>query len=622
MSKLLVGRYELLEKIGEGGMAVVYKAKDRLLNRFVAVKILRPECTKDAQFVDSFRAESQAAAGLQHPNIISVYDVGREGNIHFIVMELVDGESLSDIIQKRAPMDYREVIRITKQIASALSVAHKHDIIHRDIKPHNIMMTSDGTAKLGDFGIAKAISDSTMEETSKIIGSVHYISPEQARGAYVDERSDLYSLGIVMYEMLTGRVPFDGESPVQVALMHINNDIVPPSQFVSGIPPALEKIVLKATNKFQTNRYASADELLSDLDGIEYVSTMMGRNAFDNGRESQRESEPERQVNRKPAQKKKVKRPSSVSKRKKSNNAKKIAGIVLIVAALAALGAFALPRLLNNRGVTVPDVTDMSYSQAESALTNVGLKIKKGADIASDDVDEGKVAAQNPTAGEKVKKGTTVTVNLSSGSSNGEVPNLVGQTYDSSTRTIIEAAGFQLGNVTYAYSDSYDKGVIMNQSPSGGSKAEKDSEVDLVVSKGSKEDQEEEEDEVSVPSVTGLEVSSARAKLADAGFEVSIEYQESTSYKSGYVISQSVSAGTKAKKGSSVTIVVSKGSSNDNSDDNKNDSNNNNKNSDNNNSDDNSGSDDSGSGSSGTGSLQRSAGNGSAQSGSSSAASN
>ena len=252
-NKLLVGRYELIEKIGEGGMAVVYKAKDRLLNRFVAIKILRPEYTKDAQFVDSFRRESQAAAGLQHPNIISVYDVGHEGNIHFIVMELVDGKPLSQIIKEQAPMDYRRAIEITKEVASALSLAHKHNIIHRDIKPHNIMITTEGTAKLGDFGIAKAVSDSTLTETSKIIGSVHYFSPEQARGAYVDERSDIYSLGIVLYEMLTGTVPFDGENPVQVALMHINDEITPPSRLVPGIPPQLEKLVMKATAESCSN---------------------------------------------------------------------------------------------------------------------------------------------------------------------------------------------------------------------------------------------------------------------------------------------------------------------------------------------------------------------------------
>ncbi|MGN1383535.1 MAG: Stk1 family PASTA domain-containing Ser/Thr kinase [Eubacterium sp.] len=585
MSKLLVGRYELVEKIGEGGMAVVYKAKDRLLNRFVAVKILRPECTKDAQFVDSFRAESQAAAGLQHPNIISVYDVGREGNIHFIVMELIEGKSLSEVIKEQAPMDYREVVRITKQVASALSVAHKHNIIHRDIKPHNIMMTTDGMAKLGDFGIAKALSDSTMEETSKIIGSVHYISPEQARGAYVDERSDIYSLGIVMYEMLTGRVPFDGDSPVQVALMHINDDITPPSELVPGIPPQLEKVVMKATNKFQTNRYASADEMLKDLDSIEYVSNVMGRNAFANQQEERKAQ---------PVQQDAQDRTPYAAKNKKqglSPKARRAIAAAVLIALLAVIGVFAVPKLMGSGNkVTVPDVTDMSYSQAKTTLSGRGLKIKKGTSIASDSIDKGKVAAQDPSSGEKVKKGSTVTVRLSKGNSNGEVPDLVGQTYDSSTKDIIEAAGFNLGDVTYAYSDSYDKGEIMSQTPSGGSKASSGTDIDLVVSKGAKKDKskdsQDSSDTAEVPSVTGMSVSEARAKLAAAGFNVSVTYEESNLTTSGQVISQSVSAGSKAKKGSTVTITVSKASSSDNnnSDNNSDNSNSNNNNSNSNNS--------------------------------------
>ena len=268
-SRLLSGRYELLEKIGDGGMAVVYKGKDRLLNRFIAIKILRPEFTKDATFVENFKRESQAAAGLTHPNIVGVYDVGREGNINYIVMELIEG-----------PMDYRKVIDISKQVASALKVAHKNKIIHRDVKPHNIMITNDGIVKLADFGIARAVNDATLSTGSKIVGSVHYFSPEQARGNYVDERSDIYSLGIVMYEMLTGKVPFDGENPVTVALKHINEEITPPSELVAGIPPALERCVMKATSKYQTNRYSSAEEMIEELDNISFVTDVAGTSVF------------------------------------------------------------------------------------------------------------------------------------------------------------------------------------------------------------------------------------------------------------------------------------------------------------------------------------------------------
>ena len=315
-SRLLSGRYELLEKIGDGGMAVVYKGKDRLLNRFIAIKILRPEFTKDATFVENFKRESQAAAGLTHPNIVGVYDVGREGNINYIVMELIEGRTLNDIIEDEAPMDYRKVIDISKQVASALKVAHKNKIIHRDVKPHNIMITNDGIVKLADFGIARAVNDATLSTGSKIVGSVHYFSPEQARGNYVDERSDIYSLGIVMYEMLTGKVPFDGENPVTVALKHINEEITPPSELVAGIPPALERCVMKATSKYQTNRYSSAEEMIEELDNISFVTDVAGTSVFastdviekNRKRKAAEEAEEEAAAGRKKKKKKKGKR--------------------------------------------------------------------------------------------------------------------------------------------------------------------------------------------------------------------------------------------------------------------------------------------------------------------------
>ena len=280
-NRLLAGRYELIEKIGEGGMAVVYKGRDRLLNRYVAIKILRPEFTKDEAFIENFKKESQAAAGLTHPNIVSVYDVGKEGNINFIVMELVEGKTLSQLIEEKGRLDYREAIEITRQVASALSLAHRNHIIHRDVKPHNILITNTGVAKLADFGIAKAVSNATLiDGNNKVMGSVHYLSPEQARGSYVDERTDIYSLGIVLYEMLTGEVPFDGDNPVSIALMHINDPITPPSQLAAGIPPQLEKVVMKATDKYQSNRYKSADEMIQDLDNIDFITKVMGDSVF------------------------------------------------------------------------------------------------------------------------------------------------------------------------------------------------------------------------------------------------------------------------------------------------------------------------------------------------------
>ncbi len=560
MSKLLAGRYELIEKIGEGGMAVVYRGKDRLLNRYVAVKILRPEFTKDAQFVENFKKESQAAANLQHPNIVSVYDVGKEGNIHFIVMELIDGRPLSEIIKERAPMDYREAIEITRQVASALSMAHRNNIIHRDVKPHNIMMTKDGTAKLTDFGIAKAVSDSTLvTETSRIIGSVHYFSPEQARGAYVDERSDIYSLGIVLYEMLTGQVPFDGDNPVQVALMHINDEITPPSRLVSGIPPALEKLVMRATDKFQSNRYRNADELLEDLKNIEFVIKMVGDSIFaaddvEEFQEMNRRKAEERyadELEEKVPVKKKKQKPEKKKEKQHSGGSGKKVGIVaaIVVAVIAAAVGILFATGVLGGGLKVPDLVDMTEERARAELEEMGLKMEVAEnEIPSDDIEEGRIVKSDPGEGERVKEGDTVTVYLSSGKEKGQVPRVIGGTVDEA-EAILKAAGYQLGSVKYVESEE-EKGIVIDQDPGEGTELEKDGRVNIWVSEGT--------DEVDVPSVTGRSYDEARQILEDAGFSVGQPtYEESDTYDKNTVIMQSVTG--KAKKGTVIYLTVSKG---------------------------------------------------------------
>ncbi|MDO4396474.1 MAG: Stk1 family PASTA domain-containing Ser/Thr kinase, partial [Clostridia bacterium] len=568
MSKLLAGRYELIDRIGEGGMAVVYKAKDRLLNRYIAVKILRPEFTKDVQFVENFRRESQAAAGLQHPNIVSVYDVGTEGNIHYIVMELIDGRPLSEIIKEQAPMNYKEVVDIAKQVAAALSIAHKNHIIHRDVKPHNIMITNDGIAKLADFGIAKAVSDSTMvSETSKIIGSVHYFSPEQARGAYVDERSDIYSLGIVMYEMLTGKVPFDGDNPVQVALMHINNEITPPSKLVHGIPPALEKLVMKATDKYQTNRYSSAEELLSALDNIEFVSKMMGQKIFvgsqdeeyvdaETAEEQFDDIKPKKEKKQEARKEKKVKKekPEKPKKTSNSDNKKKkiIIGVVVgVVAVATVLGVLFATGVLGG-GVVVPDLKNKTIKEAKAELKELDLKLEEGEEVPSDDVEEGKIASQTPKKGTKLKAGETVTVMVSSGKPTGQVPSVVGKMYDEeSIRAYLEANNYKLGSVTTEESEEAE-GTIIRQSPGGGTEAENGTAIDIVVSKGSSK--------VQVPLVEGNTLDAAKQAIIDAGLKVGkISYEESSVYKADIVIDQSYASGTKVEKGTKINLVISKG---------------------------------------------------------------
>lgn len=569
MSKLLAGRYELIEKIGEGGMAVVYKAKDRLLNRYVAIKILRPEFTQDEQFLDSFKRESQAAAGLQHPNIVSIYDVGRTGNINFIVMELVDGRPLSDFIKENGHLDYKTTIDIAKQVASALAIAHKHQIIHRDVKPHNIMITSDGVAKLTDFGIARAVSNATMvADTSKIIGSVHYFSPEQARGAYVDERSDIYSLGIVMFEMLTGRVPFDGETPVEVALKHINEDVPSPAKLVPGIPPALDKVVLKATDKYQTERYKSADEMLEALKNVEFVTQMVGDRVFagetDNKPRrdeslvapvmSSRREDREQEMVIAPANPRKPKAKSDDKKKKKR-------AIIIGVAAAAILALFGIlyvSGIIGGGGkeVTVPDVKGMSYSEAKEVLEAKGFKIEKADEpIASQKIEKGKIVSQTPSKNSKVKKGRTVRVILSAGNTELKVPDLKGLSYKEA-KTLLSEMGLQISKGDEVDSDSVAEGLIASQYPSAKTKVDKGDIITVNISKGKKD--------AVIPKLVGTTFTSESDVsdiLSKYGYKLGkVSYEES--YETpGTIIKQSPDAGTTAEKKTSVDIVISKAKS-------------------------------------------------------------
>ncbi len=548
-SRLLSGRYELLEKIGDGGMAVVYKGKDKLLNRYIAVKILRPEFCKDATFVENFKRESQAAAGLTHPNIVGVYDVGREGNINYIVMELIEGRTLNEVIAEDAPMDYRKVIDISKQVASALKVAHKNKIIHRDVKPHNIMITNDGVVKLADFGIARAVNDATLSTGNKIIGSVHYFSPEQARGNYVDERSDIYSLGIVMYEMLTGQVPFDGDNPVSVALKHINEEITPPSQLVPGIPPALERAVMKATNKYQTNRYTSAEEMIEELDNIAFVSSVVGQDLFAesstviekrNQRRAMMEDDDEEEVVRR--------------KKKKKKDKKK----VIIIAAVAAFVVLLVTLLiLIKSGVfsstkPAPDFIDMTIEQAEAKAADEGFQIKQGKDIYSNEIPEGRICQQDPEPGVETPKNGTITVNVSKGSKEGVVPNVVGMMQDE-VEAYLKDYGYVLGSVKTDTSTE-KAGTVLEQDPTAGTKLDKESKINIVVSDG------KGKEKGIIPLVCGLPLSDAKKAIANAGFTVGqIDYSYSDVYGNGYVMWQQYSGNTEMDKGLSIDIEVSKG---------------------------------------------------------------
>ena len=567
-NRLLAGRYELIEKIGEGGMAVVYKGKDRLLNRYVAIKILRPEFTKDEAFIENFKKESQAAAGLTHPNIVSVFDVGKEGNIHFIVMELVEGEPLSQLIEEKGRLDYKEAIEITRQVASALSLAHKNQIIHRDVKPHNILITNTGVAKLADFGIAKAVSNSTMVGgNNKVMGSVHYLSPEQARGSYVDERTDIYSLGIVLYELLTGEVPFDGDNPITIALMHINDPITPPSQLVSGIPPQLEKVVMKATDKYQSNRYKSADEMISDLDNIDFITKVMGKSVFiaeeekkqndrtsDAKKESRtaleeeffREYAPEQEQNKKTSVKK-----TSKNNKKKTTILIAAGAAIVLIACVIGLGSI-LGWFGGSDEIEVPDLKGSTFEEAKEELEKLGLQIEEGEQVYSPDQEKGQITSQSPSEGSMVKEGRVITVNISLGKKDGIVPSILEKDYHD-VDEYLKSLGFELGVVKEVTSE-LPKDTIISQDPEAGEPAPAGTKINVEVSNGKGEKM------TKVPKLTDLTVDQAKAALSAANLTIGeITYEESETVEKNLVISQSIAQDTEVAENTKVNIVISKG---------------------------------------------------------------
>ena len=559
-NKLLAGRYELIEKIGEGGMAVVYKGKDRLLNRYVAIKILRPEYTKDEQFIESFRRESQAAAGLSHPNIVGVYDVGKEGNIHFIVMELIDGKTLSEVIKEKGRLEYKEAINITLQVASALSLAHKNQIIHRDIKPHNILITSTGVAKLADFGIAKAVSAATIAGGSnKIMGSVHYFSPEQARGAYVDERSDIYSLGIVLFEMLTGKVPFDGDNPVSIALMHINDPMPSLTKEVPGVPPQLEKIVNKATEKYQSNRYRNVDEMISDLEDIEFVTKVIGKNAFaveDNSSVASQSKQERKNGEEAPVPARKERQRNERSDSSKDKNKMTlfiVIGVVIVaIAALIGLGSM-LGWFGGSDEITVPDFVGKTLEEATAEAEEKGLVIQEGDLVFSPDQEEGFIASQNPASGSKVTEGKVITVNISKGKKDGVVPKIEGMDYDEA-KEYLESFGFKMGpGVTV--DSPLPKGIIVSQSVPYGTQAKSGTEINVEISNGKGKEM------VKVPNLIGRTPDEANSLLSQAGLSTngSVVYEEVEGMAQNLVFWQSIAADTEVEKGTAVDYKVSKG---------------------------------------------------------------
>ena len=534
---VLGNRYEIIKKIGDGGMAFVYKAKDILLNRIVAVKVLRPEFVDDDEFLGKFKREAEAVASLSHPNIVNVYDVGEDGKVHYIVMEYIDGQNLKEIIKNEGTLDEYTALDITKQIAMALSAAHKKGIIHRDIKPHNILISNEGrVVKVADFGIAKAVSNSTMTNIGSIIGSVHYFSPEQAKGKFVSNNADLYSLGIVLYEMIIGKVPFRGDSPISIALQHINDEIEFTSEEQINIPQSVRTIIKKLTEKSSVDRYQSAEEVIEDIEYIEKNIDLDFIKEYDNyvtknidikdlnkqiNIEKNRhaedvvyddEDDDDYYEEEKPKYKKKQKNKKSPNKSRKRLKIALAILILILVTQIFIFAKFFLGGPGNKEGqISAPDLYNLTLDEAQRSLDKLNLNIRVNIeDEYSNEVEKGKIISQQPMSGSTLQEGDTVTLVLSKGPMKGNIPNVVGLTLGEAGN-ILKENKLSLGNIKYEYSDTYNNGIVIAQDPKSGSESNQEwGTVNVVVSKGKKEEvvqppeEDDEEEEVQPPNVAPI----------------------------------------------------------------------------------------------------------------------
>ncbi len=590
-------RYEIISKIGTGGMADVYKAMDLTLGRNVAIKVLKPEFSEDLNFVTKFRTEAQSAAGLEHPNIVNIYDVGSERGMHYIVMECVEGITLKTYIEKKGQLSFKETVSIAIQVGRGIEAAHSKGIIHRDIKPQNIIISTEGKVKVTDFGIARVANSNPI--SSHVMGSVHYSSPEQARNGFVDGKSDIYSLGIVMYEMVTGRVPFDGDTTVAVAIQHLQEEMVVPSAYAPNLPISMEKIILKCTQKNPDRRYESMTALLADLrkalvspdedfvvmvpltnqdktrviaeDDLEQIKKETGKiylkadetarapKEMEDDTDDFEDYEDDGELN---------------PKMEKAITIMGIAAAVIIVIIIVAIvinlfGGFGSRKKGDTETETqttqteteiesdttaaealaVPSLLGMTLNEAEEKLTGMGLKIENKGEVSSDDYEKDRIANQDPVAGTAAKEGDTISVVISNGKGNIDVPSVVGKS-ESEAVSALSDAGFK-PDKTYSYSDSVTAGNVISQNPVSDSKAKKGDTVTIVISQG--------KEAVTVPDVYTTYKSEAQAKQELSAFNVSVKTAYSDSYPEGIVMAQSIEPGKQVEKGTSITITISQG---------------------------------------------------------------
>lgn len=551
VGKFIGNRYEIIEKIGNGGMATVYKAKCHVLNRYVAVKVLKDEYTTDAEFIRRFNAEAQSAAGLTHANIVSVYDVGHEDNIYYIVMELIQGKTLKQIINQDGSLPWKWSVNIAIQIASALEAAHRNNIVHRDIKPHNIIITEEGVAKVTDFGIAKAVSNSTITAFGTTIGSVHYFSPEHAKGGFTDAKSDLYSLGVVMYEMLTGRVPFDADTPVSVALKHMQEKPVEPIKLNPSIPFAVNQIIMKAMEKEPSLRYQTATEMIKDLgmalknpEGkfVEEIDDTMRTRVIE---------VPEEKETATKNKKKKNKIAQYFEKHPKA----KIPAIILSCIVLFILTIFITKGLMDIgtvRDVPIPELVGKTEQEIKELFKGTKFTYEITGEEYNSEIEEGKAISQEP----KYRKNYTIKENskfqivISKGTKIVEMIKVEGEKIDDARRMIEELDANLEIEIVEEESTKVEEGIVLKQSIQKGEQVQAGIKITLTVSKA--------KEQVSVPYVIGKIEEQAKKELTDSKLKVEVVYEEDTTKDAGKVLKQSIDVGKTVDVDTVVTITVNK----------------------------------------------------------------
>lgn len=583
---MIVGeRYEVVGKIGAGGMANVYKAKDHKLNRFVAMKVLKQEFREDTTFINKFKTEAQAAAGLTHPNIVNVFDVGEDDGIHYIVMELVEGITLKDYISKKGKLSVKEATSIAIQVSMGLEAAHSHGIIHRDVKPQNIIISTDGKVKVTDFGIARAASSNTI--SSNVMGSVHYSSPEQVRGGYSDEKSDIYSLGITLYEMVTGKVPFEGETTVAIAIKHLQDEMVPPTVYTPDLPHSLELIILKCTQKSVDKRYASMSEVIADLKHslIDPNGDFVQLYTMDPTEKTMVIGEQDLQQ----IKQKRAEAPGVTNRRQEAfineneldddedddvkggltrvlEKAMMIGGfivgaliiVVLIVYIVNVTGLFkggigknlTEQSTVEEKMIEVPNLVGKTEDEAVETVKNSGIGIRYVGEEPSDEYDKGIICYQETEAGTKVPENSTINYKLSSGTAVITVPDVTGKTQGEAEAMLTEM-GFTV-NINKSYSTDYEAGQVVTQEPAANTQVKAAESINLEVSMGA------QYDGFTVPSVVGM--SEADAKNALAPLDVVVQSEASETVPTGQVTAQSLAEGVYVDKGTTITITVSTGS--------------------------------------------------------------